>query len=280
MRFPPLPFALCAALAIALLLPLPAAAKSPVEVPADVDHRAYDALLRKYVDERGLVAYGRWKASPADLAGLDRYLAQYAGVPAPGTSREEKAASLINAYNALVIRWIITNYPMDSIWEAKRSLTKRRHDVGGAKVSLNQIEHDTLRPLLGWSVHATLVCAARSCPPLRREAFTAAKLDRQIDAAYRTWLAREDLNRFDPPARTARISKVFKWFKKDFTKAGGVKPVLTRYAPAQHRPFLRDGGYEIAYLPYRWGLNDQGGRGEGYSQGELIAVALSQLVRF
>src|ERR1700752_3637285 len=29
---------------------------------ADVDHGSLDALLRKYVDDRGLVAYAQWKA--------------------------------------------------------------------------------------------------------------------------------------------------------------------------------------------------------------------------
>jgi len=232
-------------LSLLFLLPCSARAKKqPVDVPAGIEHRDFDALLKKYVDERGLVAYGRWKASTADLERLDRYLAQF-DRPAAAAPAREKESALINAYNALVIRWMITNYPLDSIWEAKRSLTARRHPVGGRMVSLNQIEHDTLRPLLGWRVHSALVCAPRSCPPLRREAFTAAKHDRQIDAAYRTWLAREDLNRFEPAARTVRVSKVFKWFKKDFAKIGGVKPVLARYAPGAHRQFAQGGDYRV-----------------------------------
>ena len=118
-------------LALLLLLPCPAhAKKQPVDVPAGIEHRDFDALLKKYVDERGLVAYGRWKASAADLARLDRYLAQFDRPPTPVPAREKQSA-LINAYNGLVIRWMITNYPLDSIWEAKRSLTARRHRVGG-----------------------------------------------------------------------------------------------------------------------------------------------------
>jgi len=194
------------------------AKKQPVDVPAGIEHRDLDALLKSYVDERGLVDYGRWKANARDLERLDRYLAQL-DRPAAAVPAREKEAALINAYNALAIRWIITSYPVDSIWEAKRSLTTRRHAVGGRMVSLNQIEHDTLRPLLGWRVHSALVCAARSCPPLPREAFTAAQLDRQIDAAYRTWLAREDLNRFEPAKRVVRVSKVFKCSKRTLRKS-------------------------------------------------------------
>ncbi|MDQ3625077.1 MAG: hypothetical protein M3463_21795 [Verrucomicrobiota bacterium] len=68
-------------------------------------------------------------------------------------------------------------------------------------------------------------------------------------------MAREDLNRFEP----VQVSKVFKWFEKNFEKAGGVKPVLARYAPERHRAFAQSGGYRVRYLSYRWGLNDQGG---------------------
>lgn len=57
------------------------------------------------------------------------------------------------------------------------------------------IEHKTLRPLAGYRVHATLVCAARSCPPLSRDAFREDILDKQLEEAMRRWLARADLNK-------------------------------------------------------------------------------------
>jgi hypothetical protein len=41
---------------------------------AEADHSSLDSLLRKYVDDRGLVAYARWKASANDLQALDGYL--------------------------------------------------------------------------------------------------------------------------------------------------------------------------------------------------------------
>ncbi len=87
-------------------------------------------------------------------------------------------------------------------------------------------------------------------------------------------------NESNPAARTGRVSKVFRGFKMDFAKIGGVKPVLARYAAEPHRRFAQGGDYRIQHLPYRWGLNDQGGRGTDYSQGEFIFDALSQLVRF
>ena len=74
-----------------------------------------------------------------------------------------------------MLRWILSGYPIESIWQLKDSFTAKRHDVGGRKVSLDDIEHGTLRPLIGYRAHAVLVCAARSCPPLQRFAYTPGK---------------------------------------------------------------------------------------------------------
>ncbi|MDE3084898.1 MAG: DUF547 domain-containing protein, partial [Verrucomicrobiota bacterium] len=142
-----------------------AAAAPTVEVPAGIDHAPWDTLLKKYVNDRGLVAYGPWKANAADLKTLDDYLARFAAPARPAASGNEEIASLINAYNAFTIRWILTNYPTESIRELDDSWGKARWNVGGRTVSLNEIEHKNLRPLYGWRVHATIVCAARSCPP-------------------------------------------------------------------------------------------------------------------
>ena len=115
-----------------------------------------------------------------------------------------------------------------------------------------------------------LVCAARSCPPLQQFAYTADKFDEQNDAAYRAWFAREDLNRFLPNEKKVEISSIFKWFKQDFEKAGSMPKILGRYAPAPVREFATSGNYEIKYLPYNWGLNDQGPHGRNYREAQFL----------
>ncbi len=241
----------------------------PVTFPAGIRHDAWDALLQKYVNAQGLVAYDKWKANAADLKALDEYLAQFAAAGTAATG-DDLAASAINAYNAFAIRWILQNYPTESILALDKSFARKAHLIGGKKVALDDIEHGTLRPAIGYRAHAALVCCARSCPPLQRTAYTAGNVDAQIDTAYRTWLAREDLNKFDPAKNRVEISSIFKWFKDDFTKAGGVPKILSRYGPPAQREWLAKGGYKIEFLPYRWGLNDQASRGKDYSRGNAI----------
>jgi hypothetical protein len=169
-----------------------------------------------------------------------------------------------------MLRWILSNYPTESVWSLKDTFIAKRNEIGGRKVSLDDIEHGALRPLIGYRVHSVLVCAARSCPPLQRFAYAAEKFDEQDDASYRAWLARDDLNRFSPNEKKIEISSIFKWFKQDFDKADGTAKILVRYAPGSVREFAASGKYDTNYISYNWGLNDQGPHGRNYSKANLI----------
>jgi hypothetical protein len=241
-----------------------------LEVRSRIDHSAYDRLLKTYVDENGLVNYGRWKQNSADMGVLENYLKQFAEKAESPAKGNEKAASLVNAYNAFTLQWILSNYPTESIWQLKDSFKAKRHQVGGRNVSLDEIENGALRPMIGWRTHSVLVCAARSCPPLQRSPYSPENFEEQDAAAFRTWLAREDLNRFFPNAKRVEISSIFKWFKGDFDRGGGVQKILGRYAPQDVRAFAGSGTYETKYLNYNWGLNDQGEHGRNYSKANLI----------
>ncbi len=221
---------------------------------ADLDHAPWDVLLKKYVNAQSRVDYQRWKAE--DVPALDVYLKTIAAPwPAAMPAPERKAAS-INAYNALVIRWILTQYPTRSIWKTKKPFSAVRHFVDGKKVSLDDVENK-LRDLGDSRVHAVLVCAARGCPPLRREAYVAIRLDEQMDSNARAWLANPELNRFLPEEKTAEVSSIFDWFKGDFQRNGAtVEQFLARFAPEDKTAFLKEGGVKLKYLDYNWGLND------------------------
>ena len=210
----------------------------------------WNSVVSIYVDVNHRVAYERLKNEPR----LDAYIAALApALPPQGTA--ERKATLINAYNAIMVKWIVTNYPVESAWRTKRPFREARHKVDGRMRSLDDIETE-LRNLGDPRIHATLVCAARSCPPLRREAYDPAKLDEQLDANTRQWLANAALNSFDAAKKTASVSSIFNWYAADF---GNVPAFLTKYGPP-----AAAGAVKIEYKDYNWGLNDQGGRGESY----------------
>jgi len=238
-----------------------------VSIAAGIDHSDWNRLLHKYVDERGLVDYARWKADAGDRAALRGYLARIAAPASPPAIGNEADASLINAYNALVIGWILDNYPTPSIRHLPASFSRPRHTVGGGLVSLDAIEHATLRPQLGFLTHGALVCASRSCPPLATEAYRGDPLTNQLAFALRRWLDRQDLNEFLPYENRARISPLFRWYADDFEKApGGLRGVLAQYAPARFQTFLAKSKYAIRYQSFDWSLNDQGPAGRDYGR--------------
>ena len=230
---------------------------------ADLSHSRWDALLKQYVsseyrvDYRGLQQHG--------LSELDAYLAELAKPWPEDMEPAAIKASLINAYNALTVRWVLSNYPVQSIWSTSDPFRAARHPLDAGRVSLDQIE-TRLREMRDPRIHSALVCAARSCPPLRGEAYTTARLEEQLDDNARRWLADARLNEFFPDRRTADVSEIFKWYAADFESSGGVRGFLARFAPPDGQAFAGSPEWRIGYKTYRWGLNDSSALGSDYSQ--------------
>jgi hypothetical protein len=230
---------------------------------AHLDHSRWDALLKRYVSAESRVDYRSFKEHGA--TDLDAYVGALAKPWPEGMDRNEVKAAWINAYNALTVRWVLSNYPVESIWRTDDPFRALRHTLDGRRVSLDQIE-GWLREMHDPRIHAALVCAARSCPPLRREAYGAAQLDGQLDDNARSWLADARFNQFFPDRQTALVSEIFKWYAGDFTGSGGGRQFLARFAPPGDREFLAYSNARIEYEPYRWGLNDNSALGSTYSQ--------------
>lgn len=234
------------------------------------DHAIWDGIVKKYVSPEARVDYGRLKQE--GTADLDRYIAGVAAKWPESMSQNARRAAFINAYNALTVRWIVTHYPVVSIWKTKQPFTGVRHTVDGRKMSLDDVEkwlRDTGDP----RVHSVLVCASIGCPPLRPEAYVESRLDAQMDGNTRKWLANPQQNEFSAAKRTASVSKIFTWYKDDFKKNGGsVNAFLAKYAP-QHNEFVAQPNAIIRFKSYHWGLNDTAGIGDKYSQARFLLDA-------
>jgi hypothetical protein len=233
---------------------------------AAVDHGAFDVLLGRYVDDRGRVAYADWKACEADVRALHDYLAA-AGRADPGAPAPHEAvlAFWINVYNALTLAGVLHVYPTASVRDHTGrvlgfNLWKNyRLHLGGKALSLSDIEHGVLRRLDDPRVHFGLVCGAKGCPALARQAYTADAVNDQLDAGAREFLARPDGVALDPARRVVTLSKLFRWYGSDFapTRAGRLA-ALRRFLPAGPEwDRLAEGGLRAEYLPYDWALNDR-----------------------
>lgn len=232
---------------------------------AEVDHSAWDALLQKYVDDRSLVAYAKWKANADDLKALDQYLTRMGcvdlGKPAP---KEAQLAYWINVYNALTVRGILREYPTTSIRNhtAKLGGYNIWKDlllwVDGKNYSLDDIEHQVLRKMGEPRIHFAIVCASIGCPPLANRAYTAKDLDSQLAANARRFFAQPANFRADERSRTVYVSELLKWYGTDFapTPAEQMK-ILRPYYPSPEAAAWIEAGVTVRHLDYNWGLNDQ-----------------------
>ena len=248
----------------------------PIQVQGDViapealDHSAFTDVLQEYVNEQGMVNYARLKES----GDLDAYLQQLAQTDPSNLDEQEQLAFWINAYNAQTIKLILDNYPVESI----RRITPvsvpgtsvnipgvndpfdlNFATIGGETYSLNDIEHGTIREEFDEPrIHFALVCAAMSCPKLRREAYTGAALDEQLEDQTITFLHDEAKNRIPADDETIRLSKIFDWFGGDFGSSRAERlAFLAPYFDGDVRQKLESGDYAIKFVDYDWTLNDQ-----------------------
>jgi len=229
-----------------------------------IDHSAWDAMLKEYVDADGhlnRVDYAAWKRESRD--GLLNYIAQMEQVDVASLTRAEQYAFWVNLYNSVTVALILRHYPVDSIRDIDISLGffsngpwgAKLVEIGGVKLSLDNIEHDILR--VNWDdsrVHYAVNCASVGCPNLARDAYTGDKLDAQLDAAARAYIASPRGLRFDGGRATA--SKIYSWYDEDFgnSEAGIIKH-MRRYAEGETAERLA-GLSSIDDYEYDWGLND------------------------
>lgn len=219
------------------------------------DHSPLDAILKQRVDANGMVDYAGLKA---DRAGLDSYLEKTGAVTESdfnGWSESEQIAFLSNVYNAETLQLIIDNYPVDSIKDLGGLIStpwdKKTVILFGEETTLNKVEHDILREDYDEPrIHFALVCAAVSCPPLRREAYTGAKLDSQLDDQARVFLAQSGKNRIE--GDTVYLSKIFDWYGGDFGRND--EALLNALNPWIEG---ETAGKDIDYTDYDWSLNAQ-----------------------
>lgn len=221
-----------------------------------IEHGLWDDLLGDYVDEKGTVDY---KGFVKDKERLSKYLDLLsANPPAKEWSKNEKLAYWINAYNAFTIKLIVDNYPVESIRDLHPTVSIplvntvwhiEFFKIGGQDMNLNTIEHLILRKDFEEPrIHFAIVCASKSCPKLLNKAFEADKLEAQLDAQARAFV--NDNFRNQISTDKVLLSKLFSWFKGDFTKKGSLIDFINQYSETPINKELK-----IDYLDYDWTLN-------------------------
>lgn len=228
------------------------------------DFSGWDALLKKNVRPTTLegvrlnaLDYARVRTDP-EFKKIVSALKSFS--PARLKTRDEKLAFWINVYNIMAVKMVLDHYPVKSIKDAGslfQSVWEQPvGQVGGKKISLNDIEHKILRKMDEPRMHVAIVCASVSCPDLRREAYTAERLDAQLTDQMRRFLENWGKGmRLDSAKNRLYLSKIFSWFEGDFESRGGVLKFVKTYCPEATRKKMAGQNLKISYLNYNWNLN-------------------------
>jgi hypothetical protein len=246
-------------LAVALsLLAVPASAQT-------FDHSAFDELLKKHI-VKGMVDYEAF----AQAGAFEDYLTSLEHADVSKLPERERLAFWINAYNAYTIELINKYEERASIKNISEGIGFQRTKgpwkepivkAAGKTYSLDEVENAIIRKQFREPrIHFALVCAAMSCPPLRNEAYTGAKLDAQLDSQARAFVLDEARgSRVDVKNSVVYASRIFEWYKDDF---GGGDAAIGHYIAQYHpdspeKQLLLGGHFKLEFLDYDWTLNSR-----------------------
>ena len=164
--------------------------------------------------------------------------------------------------------------------EGKGSFVGLQFVVGGRRYTLDEIENGVLLQRPDWvskdpafyaavgvetpdpRIHLALVCAAKGCVKLRREAYEGSSIDDQLDDAVRAFVRDRQGAVFDRAKRAMLLTQLLDWYGQDFTDPRfspheeSVAKFLARYvddsdlarSPSKDR-------WKTTFIEYDWSLN-------------------------
>jgi len=224
-------------------------------------HELFQQLLQTRVSHGGEVDYAALMNDPAPL---NEYLYRLQNTdPEQFEMRAAKYAYWVNAYNAFTMKAVLQLLPSDASQWARFSLKGVQPSIwkttkfvaGGKDVTLHQIENEILRPTFkDPRVHAVVNCGSQGCPKLQRFAFTAEKLESQLDDAASAWV--NDGARNQLQGDGLKVSKIFDWYASDFE--GGPEKFIAKYTTDEAlKAKLNNRELKVKFLDYNWGLNQK-----------------------
>jgi len=270
-------------LSAALLVSLTSCAGGMTEKDVETPniHHVWNELVAKnvVVINNGHSTEVDYAAMKVQHSELQIYLASLSAVTVDdfeSFSKPKQLAFLINAYNAWTVDLILTEYPhIESIKDLgsffKSPWNKDFIPLFGEIMSLNNIEHDLIRgsedsdgePKYNEPrIHFAVNCASIGCPALRNEAYTAEKLEQQLEEQTIHFLS--DTTRNMVKEDELYLSSIFKWYEEDFEQGFretySLSEFILLYSDAMtlspaHIFALKDDDMDIEFLSYNWELN-------------------------
>jgi hypothetical protein len=221
-----------------------------------IDHRIWNTLLQKNVNEEGWVNY---EGFISDSIELNKYTAILSATEPNKLSDKERFVFWINTYNAFTVDLIVRNYPVESIKDIGGNVPLVNKvwgmdlpiKVNGKTYSLSDIEKkELLNKLFDPRIHFAINCASYSCPKLLNEAFASDRIEEQLNKQAGYFVNNPIKNEIG--TESAELSKIFLWYRFDFTKDMSLEEYINQYSDVK---VTKD--TKFSYKEYVWTLNKQ-----------------------
>ena len=199
--------------------------------PDTFSHAEFERLLVAYVDADGYVDYERWYNDAMSVADLESYLAAVAAYSPESTperfaSRNDELAYWLYAYNAYVIRSVLSHWPLDSVTDVKAPIEavkgmgffyQLRYLFGGRAYSLLTVENGKIRKQYkDPRIHFVLNCGSESCPVIRPELPDGDALEILLEESAIDFVNNPDNVAVDHDDQVVYLSAIFKWYEDDY----------------------------------------------------------------
>lgn len=195
---------------------------------------------------------------------LEVTIAGAAGHDPDRLDRAEALAFWLNLYNTggLMLAAAALEEGRSTVLRMAGAFTDRFVTVAGERLSLTDIEHGKIRRFQDPRIHTALVCGSVSCPTLRAEPFTGARLGDQLDEQARRFLTTGGAVR---NGENLSLSRIFLWYGADYGRPHRMPaflPVSKRRVAAALVPWMEsdlaawvaESEPPVSYQPYDWGL--------------------------
>ena len=251
----------------------PSADSSPTELAEEL-RKLRLRIKADALDEEGRVDYRKLKQSQLHRE-LDDVSRSLADIEIDDLSEDERLAFWINLYNVLAIHGVLHLDIEQSVMEIPTFFGRVSYIVAGHRYSLDDIENGVLRSnakhpaskkrlfrpgdprldscvdVVDPRIHAALVCASASCPPVAF--YEASQIDAQLDMASANYVATQI--RVDSTTRRLFLPITVYYYRDDFEPLVDflVQHADDEFAAAIQTAF--DQKYKVVYDRYDWSLN-------------------------
>lgn len=145
----------------------------------------------------------------------------------------------------------------------------KEHVFANRTISLDELEQDMIRPVFNEPrIHVALVCAARSCPAIRGEAYVGGRLEEQLQDQARLF-ANDSRYVSIEKNGSLGLSPILKWYAEDWDVHGGylkwLRGLVTDDTIATKLDAAAENPAVVKFNDYDWTLNARSGSAGGTS---------------